>query len=134
MKLEPQWSPADILDEVPTPKRRGRPRKATSNEIPTTSTREPDGEEKTVHPRNQLNDLTAREWIPETVSVWNQRGLGAGHPDAQIERQHPAPFSFTDVGRLVRFFTKKGHTVLDPFVGVGSCPPSAFNRQIGCIK
>jgi DNA modification methylase len=73
-----------------------------------------------VDARNQLNDLTAREWIPETVSVWNQRGLGAGHPDAQIERQHPAPFSFTDVGRLVRFFTKRGQTVLDPFVGVGS--------------
>lgn len=75
---------------------------------------------KTVDPRNQINDLTAREWIPETVSVWNQRGLGAGHPDAQIERQHPAPFSFTDVGRLIRFFTKRGATVLDPFVGVGS--------------
>jgi DNA modification methylase len=74
----------------------------------------------TVDPRNQMNDLTAREWIPETVSVWNQRGLGAGHGDAQIERQHPAPFSFTDVGRLVRFFTKKGATVLDPFAGVGS--------------
>jgi DNA modification methylase len=74
----------------------------------------------TVDPRNTLNDLTAKEWIPETVSVWNQRGLGAGHPDAQIERQHPAPFSFTDVGRLIRFFTKRGHTVLDPFVGVGS--------------
>lgn len=73
-----------------------------------------------VDPRNQLNDLTAREWIPETVSVWNQRGLGANHPDAQIERQHPAPFSFTDVGRLIRFFTKRGQTVLDPFAGVGS--------------
>jgi DNA modification methylase len=73
-----------------------------------------------VDQRNQLNDLSAKEWIPETVSVWSQRGLGAGHPDAQIERQHPAPFSFTDVGRLIRFFTKRGHTVLDPFVGVGS--------------
>jgi DNA modification methylase len=73
-----------------------------------------------VDPRNKLNDLIAKEWIPETISVWNQRGLGKGHPDAQIERQHPAPFSFTDVGRLIRFFTKKGQTVLDPFVGVGS--------------
>ena len=52
--------------------------------------------------------------------MWNQKGLGAGHPDAQIERQHPAPFSFTDVGRLIRFFTKPGAVVLDPFVGVGS--------------
>lgn len=75
---------------------------------------------KRPDPRNTLNDLTASEWIPETVSVWTQRGLGANHADAQIERQHPAPFSFTDVGRLVRFFTKSGQTVLDPFVGVGS--------------
>ena len=74
----------------------------------------------TVDPRNKLNELTAKEWIVETISVWNQRGLGAGHPDAKIERQHPAPFSFSDVGRLIRYFTKSGETVLDPFVGIGS--------------
>jgi DNA modification methylase len=77
-------------------------------------------EAKTVHPKNQLNDLTAPEWISETVSVWRQKGLGSGHPDAQIEKLHPAPFSFTDVSRLIRFFTKSGQTVLDPFVGIGS--------------
>ncbi len=71
-------------------------------------------------PVNRLNDLSAKEWIPETVSVWIQRGLGKGHDHAQIERQHPAPFSYQDVARLVRFFTKIGETVLDPFVGVGS--------------
>jgi DNA modification methylase len=69
---------------------------------------------------NKLNDLEAKEWIPETVSVWVQRGLGKGHEHAQIERQHPAPFSFQDIARLVRFFTKAGETVLDPFVGIGS--------------
>ena len=73
-----------------------------------------------IDPRNSLNDLTAKEWIVETVSVWNQKGLGAKHPDARIERQHPAPFSFTDISRLVRFFTKRGQVVLDPFVGIGS--------------
>ncbi|HXO84094.1 MAG TPA: DNA methyltransferase [Gemmatimonadales bacterium] len=71
-------------------------------------------------PINRLNDLTAKEWIPETVSVWVQRGLGKAHEHAQIERQHPAPFSFQDIARLIRFFTKAGETVLDPFVGVGS--------------
>lgn len=78
--------------------------------------------EKSVRkpPVNNLNDLTAKEWLPETVSVWTQRGLGKGHKDAEIEREHPAPFSFQDVGRLIRFFTKEGATVLDPFVGVGS--------------
>jgi DNA modification methylase len=81
----------------------------------------PNGSPKgTLDPKNSLNDLTSVEWIVETVSVWNQKGLGANHADAQIERQHPAPFSFTDVSRLIRFFTKKGGTVLDPFVGVGS--------------
>ena len=75
---------------------------------------------KKVDPRNALNDLNATEWMPETISVWNQRGLGASHPDAAIERKHPAPFSFTDVSRLIRFFTKRGGVVLDPFVGVGS--------------
>lgn len=73
-----------------------------------------------VSPRNTLNELGSKEWISETVSVWRQRGLGRGHPDTAIERQHPAPFSFTDVSRLIRFFSKSGQTVLDPFVGVGS--------------
>jgi len=75
---------------------------------------------KTVDPRNNLNDLTSTEWIPETISVWNQKGLGAGHSDVKIEKQHPAPFSFTDVSRLIKFFTKKGGVVLDPFSGIGS--------------
>jgi DNA modification methylase len=74
---------------------------------------------------NRLNDLTAKEWIPETVSVWVQRGLGKTHAHAQIERQHPAPFSFQDVARLIRFFTKAGEAVLDPFVGVGSALKAA---------
>jgi DNA modification methylase len=78
------------------------------------------GSRKVIERRNQLNDLTATEWIGETISVWTQRGLGASHPDAQIERKHPAPFSFTDVSRLIRFFTKQGDVVLDPFAGVGS--------------
>jgi DNA modification methylase len=71
-------------------------------------------------PRNTLNDLSSREWLSESVSVWTQKGLGASHADAQIEREHPAPFSFTDVARLIRMFTKRGMTVLDPFAGVGS--------------
>jgi DNA modification methylase len=69
---------------------------------------------------NKLNDLTAKEWLPETISVFTQKGLGAGHKDARIEKLHPAPYSFQDVARLIRFFTKKGDTVFDPFVGVGS--------------
>ena len=79
-----------------------------------------DGDERPVDPRNTLNDLSGKEWLPETKSYFFQKGLGAKHPHAQIERQHPAPFSFQDIQRLVSFFTKQGQTVLDPFAGVGS--------------
>lgn len=40
--------------------------------------------------------------------------MGANHPHAQVEKQHPAPFSFQDVEQLILFFTKKGQKVLDP--------------------
>lgn len=73
-----------------------------------------------VDPRNKLNALTGREWMPLTKSYQYQKGLGASHPHAQIERQHPAPFSFQDIQQLIEFFTKPGMTVLDPFGGVGS--------------
>lgn len=74
----------------------------------------------TVDPRNQLNDLTGKDWLPETKSFFYQKGLGANHPEAQIEKLHPAPYSFQDIAHLVKFFTKAGMRVLDPFGGVGS--------------
>ena len=76
--------------------------------------------DRLVSPKNTLNDLTSKEWLSESVSVWSQRGLGAGHAEATIERLHPAPFSYTDVSRVIRMFTKQGMRVLDPFAGVGS--------------
>lgn len=73
-----------------------------------------------VDPRNSLNDLTGKDWLPETKSFFYQKGLGANHPEAQIEKLHPAPYSFQDIAHLVKFFTKAGAHVLDPFGGVGS--------------
>ena len=70
--------------------------------------------------RNKLNDLPGRVWIQETKSNWRQKGLGKGHPHTSYERLHPAPFSYQDVGRLIRFFTKSKEQVLDPFCGIGS--------------
>ncbi len=73
-----------------------------------------------IDSRNKLNELTGKEWIKETKSVWFQKGLGNGHPHTYYERQHPAPFSYQDVQRLIEFFTKTDQIVLDPFVGVSS--------------
>ncbi len=77
-------------------------------------------EEPKVDRRNDLNDLTSKEWVQETKSFFYQKGLGAGSHEAKYEKMHPAPYSFTDVMKLIRFFTKKDGKVLDPFVGVGS--------------
>lgn len=81
---------------------------------------------------NRLNDLTAKEWLPETISVFTQRGLGAGSKHAQIEKQHPAPFSYLDISRLIKFYSKENHKILDPFSGVGSTVKAcAFEDRIG---
>ena len=65
---------------------------------------------------NRLNDLANKEWMVETKSVWFSR------PPARDKRKaaHPATFAETDVVRLIRFFTKSGQRVLDPFLGTGS--------------
>lgn len=86
----------------------------------TTDENQTSDEAPKVDPRNTLNELTSKEWMSNSVSVWNQKGLGSGHSEAQIEKLHPAPYSYTDVARLIRMFTKSDQVVLDPFVGVGS--------------
>ena len=58
---------------------------------------------KTVDKRNDLNDLTSTEWVQETKSFFYQKGLGAGSPEAKYEKIHPAPFSFTDITKLIKF-------------------------------
>jgi len=79
-----------------------------------------DNNDGKVHKRNNLNDLSGKEWIQETKSFFYQKGLGANSKEAKYEKMHPAPFSFTDVSKLLRFFTKRENKVLDPFLGVGS--------------
>lgn len=102
-------------------------KKATESEVVeivsvegTNETEEIVPDNKPVDPRNTLNELNGSQWLPETKSFFYQKGLGAKHPHAQIERQHPAPYSFQDIAHLITFFTKKGMRVLDPFGGVGS--------------
>lgn len=90
--------------------------------------------EGVVDPRNPINDLTGKDWLPETKSFFFQKGLGASHPEAQIEKLHPAPYSFQDIERLILFFTKKNMTVLDPFGGVGSTAKAAEVTGRKCVS
>lgn len=66
--------------------------------------------------RNTLNDLTGKEWLLLTKSFWETEA-------SVIDKgayKHPAPFMVGDVKKLISLFTKKGMTVLDPFVGSGT--------------
>ncbi|MHA1796334.1 MAG: DNA methyltransferase [Promethearchaeota archaeon] len=69
-------------------------------------------------PRNTLNDLTGTEWIKFTRS-WFEH-----HPPARnkklMEHLHPAKFPEDLIAKFIKFFTKEGMWVLDPFVGTGS--------------
>lgn len=66
--------------------------------------------------RNKLNELSNKDWMIETKSVWYS------NPPKRDKRklEHPATFAESDIERLVRFFTKSGQKVLDPFLGTGS--------------
>lgn len=66
--------------------------------------------------RNRVNDLTGKEWLQLSKSVWVSERC-AEDKDAF---QHPAPFLIKDIQKLVKLFTKKGMIVLDPFMGSGT--------------
>jgi DNA modification methylase len=74
-----------------------------------------------IDPRNKLNDLTGREWTYALRSVIATRYPTSG-PESYEHRQrraHPSPKPPQLLAELVRFFTKPGQLVLDPFCGVG---------------
>jgi DNA methylase len=66
--------------------------------------------------RERLNELSGREWIRFTRSwfVENPPRRSAA------ERSHPAKFPEGLAEGFVRFFTRPGQWVLDPFAGTGS--------------
>jgi len=69
------------------------------------------------HPKNKLNDLTGREWLFFTKTV-----LRTSYPSElghRLRRQHYANKPPALMREIVRFFTKRRQTVLDPFAGVG---------------
>ena len=75
--------------------------------------------------RNQLNDLTGKEWLKLTKSFF----LSEKCVDDKDAYKHPAPFLIKDIEKMISFFTKKGMIVLDPFMGSGTTAIAAYNLQ-----
>lgn len=77
--------------------------------------------------RNTLNDLDGRSWLLLTKSFWTSESS----MEDKAAYLHPAPFMIKDIEKLISLFTKKGMTVLDPFVGSGTTliAASKLNRK-----
>ena len=66
--------------------------------------------------RNRLNDLDSKTWLKFQKS-WFVHNPPPRRKDVLT---HPAKFPETLAEEFIRFFTKRGQTVLDPMVGTGS--------------
>jgi ParB/RepB/Spo0J family partition protein len=73
---------------------------------------------------NLLNEMDGDEWLRFTISWYVFDALVSDLDEEKAiignSEDHPATFSPTMVSDYIRFFTKSGATVLDPFVGIGS--------------
>ncbi len=67
-------------------------------------------------PDNRLNELSAQEWLRFTKTWF----IHNPPPRKKDEILHPAKFPEAMVEEFIRFFTKSGDVVLDPFLGTGS--------------
>lgn len=74
-----------------------------------------------IDKRNTLNDLTGKEWVYFTNSVWI-----TGYSPTAIEnvglkyrKIHPSPKPPGLIKDIIEFFTKSDGVILDPFAGVG---------------
>jgi DNA modification methylase len=72
------------------------------------------GKRRDLRPHD-LNDLSGKEWAAYSKSIDT-------FPDTRSEkqRQHGAAFPRSLAKTHIEMFTKRGQTVLDPFVGVGT--------------
>jgi len=66
---------------------------------------------------NNLNCMTAKEWIKSQLGVWQ---VNYEKRDLRDKELHPATFPIQLARRIIELFSHKGELVLDPFVGSGT--------------
>ncbi|SCL85609.1 DNA methyltransferase [Sporanaerobacter sp. PP17-6a] len=79
------------------------------------------GERGIYDKRNKLNDLTGKEWVYFTNSVWitGYSPTAKDNVGLKIRKIHPSPKPPGLIKDIIEFFTKSDGKILDPFVGVG---------------
>ncbi|MDE0183994.1 MAG: DNA methyltransferase [Candidatus Poribacteria bacterium] len=66
---------------------------------------------------NNLNCMTAKEWLKCQLGVWQFRYESRDIRDKNV---HPATFPISLAQKVIELFTHEGELVLDPFVGSGT--------------
>ena len=66
---------------------------------------------------NNLNCLTAKEWLKSQVGVWQ---FNYESRDIRNKNAHPATFPIALSKKVIELFTHEGELVMDPFVGSGT--------------
>jgi DNA modification methylase len=76
-----------------------------------------------VSPGNRLNELSAQEWLKFT-KTWFVHNPS---PRKKNEILHPAKYPEDMIESFIRFFTKRGQLIFDPFLGTGSTLVASYN-------
>lgn len=63
---------------------------------------------------SEFSDMTAKEFQDWTISTWHVQ------PETRNRNGHPAPFPEELAKRVIKLFSYRGNTVLDPFMGTGT--------------
>ena len=81
-------------------------------------------EEGSYDLKNNLNNMTGKEWTTFSCSwfIFNAllKDIKEEREICQDTEDHPATYSPTMMESFIKFFTKEGMSVLDPFMGIGS--------------
>ena len=67
------------------------------------------------HPGNSLNNLTGKDWLKFTKTWF----VYDGPQRSKEEILHPAKYPEGMIVDFIKYFTKEGETVFDPFLGSG---------------
>jgi DNA modification methylase len=86
---------------------------------------------KTCHHKgNELNCLSAKEWLKSQIGVWQ---FTYEKRDIRDKEKHPATFPISLARRVIEVFTHEGELVLDPFVGSGTTLVAAQDSNRNAI-